>query len=456
MTHETEEHLRQHLLRSDGQEDVCFATYALSSGDDRDTCLLRDVVLPGPTDRKVHGNATIFSEYAIRAANDAAARGLGLALLHSHPGGRGWQSLSTDDHMTEQDYARLAMAATGLPLLGMTLAGGDGRWSARLWPDGVPVFAEAIRVVGPKLTISRCPDLRPSEIALPPSSRTLAAWGPEVQKDVAGLRVLVVGLGSVGLRVAECVAATGVHHIGLMDFDVVKRENRDRMIGTTWVDALLHRAKRKVARRLTRRACISRKQRVVDYELSISTAEGTSAALDYDVIFSCVDRPLPRAVLNAIAYADLIPVIDGGIAIDRFEAGEMRSATWRAQTATPGRPCLQCSKQITANEVSNDQAGTYDDPGYVRAGESESGVSPNVATLSAGVIGAVLAHFVSLVAHPAGPGVPYPQQFMLPGHQEIELISETDPGCTYERMTAFGESRLPLSAPLDARGRRSA
>ncbi len=57
----------QHLLRKDGQEDLCFALYHPCTGATRWTALLYDLVLPQRGDREVHGNAAFHSAYIRRA-----------------------------------------------------------------------------------------------------------------------------------------------------------------------------------------------------------------------------------------------------------------------------------------------------------------------------------------------------------------------------------------------------
>jgi hypothetical protein len=118
------------------------------------------------------------------------------------------------------------------------------------------------------------------------------------------------------------------------------------------------------------------------------------------VIFSCVDRPWPRAVLNTVAYTDLIPVIDGGIALDTFSDGRMRNGIWRAHTLVPGRPCMACLGQPVVGDVSLDKLGLLDDPKYIAMAKREAPCRQNVAALSASVSSALLAQFVSLTAHP--------------------------------------------------------
>lgn len=440
--------LVDHLLRDDGQEDICLATYTTSTGANRTTRILHAAQLPGEGDRLVHGNATIMGSYVLRVALNAAEEGRGVAILHSHPGGRGWQELSHLDDDAEKSYAQLVEQLTGLPLLGMTLAGRDESWSARIWADQRPRWAGSVRVVGPAMTISWNDRIVPAPLAQGSQDRTIAAWGEERQRDIARTKILVVGAGSVGLDVIQRLAATGLTEIGVMDFDRIDEVNRDRMVGATRRDARLRRKKVGVAARLARSAATAASFRVHSHDTSICSPEGLATALDYDIIFSCVDRPWPRAVLNSIAFSDLIPVIDGGIGIDSFDDGRMRSATRRTQTITPGHPCLACSGQLRMPEVVLEMSGDLDDPAYIRRANREpvSG-RPNVAALCGGVSASQLEHFVSLLAHPGGQGAPGPLRFMLTTHYLEHIPGQCHTYCESNRMEALGDNRFDLSRP---------
>lgn len=440
--------LRQHLLRPDGQEDVCLITYRPSVGAVRWSALVRDVVLPLHGERAVHGNASFTGEYVMRVAEIAASTGCGLGIVHSHPGASSWQGMSGFDADAERSYAYLAQELTGLPLVGMTLAGRDGAWSARTWePTGEPNHAESVRVVGPRLRVSWNDAVRPAYEAQPTQIRTVSGWGTDVQHDLARLRVLVVGLGSVGLDVAIRLAATGVDSIGLMDFDIVEAKNLDRLIGATPTDAWLARRKIDVARRLVLRAATAPGPDVETFDLSVCEDKGFDKALDYDVVFSCVDRPWPRAVLNNLAYSDLIPVVDGGIHIDAFEDGGMRNATWRSHVLRPGRPCLVCNGQLDPSAVAVDREGLLDDPTYIAGSEVKVPARQNVAALSVNVVAGLLSQFVSLAVAPGGVGEPGPLQYVLSSHTQELLDLASRSNCAFEAGEASGSARVAMTGP---------
>jgi hypothetical protein len=192
--------LGRHLSRADGLEDVCIATYVWSTAAERRTAVIREVVLPRVGDRPVHGNVEFTGDYVVRAATKARERGEGIALLHSHPGARGWQGLSDPDHNTESEYERVARAITGMPLVGTTLATAESEWSARIRYDRKSSrCTESVRVVGDRLRVTWNDTTRRRPLATEFRRRTVAAWEARRQADIARLMVLVVGAGSVGL-----------------------------------------------------------------------------------------------------------------------------------------------------------------------------------------------------------------------------------------------------------------
>ena len=121
-------------------------------------------------------------------------------------------------------------------------------------------------------------------------------------------------MGSVGSIVAEAIARIGVSKVVLIDPDRVEEHNLDRLLYASEADV----GKRKVdlAERKIRRHGTSERIQVTALPMSVHERSAYEAAVDCDVLFSCVDRPVGRDVLNFIAYAHLIPVIDGGVAVE--------------------------------------------------------------------------------------------------------------------------------------------
>lgn len=388
MTSDIDRALATHLLREDGQEDLIFALYQRSTGMTRTTAILVDLVHPQGGERQVHGNASFSGDYFLRAAGLAAERDLGLAFLHSHPGGKGWQGMSRDDHAAESGHAGATQLITGLPLVGLTLAGHDRTYSARRWdrplsgserPGAAQTAwadqqATTVRVVGEQIKASYNDSLVPVPAPTRRSLRTVQSWGKRAHDDLIRLRIGIIGGGSVAQLVAESLMRTGFIHVDIFDFDLVEEHNLDRLLHATGAD--IGKSKVSVLVDLLRTHTVTPDAVVHGFDDSVIEQEGWLRALDCDVLFSCVDRPWPRFALNVAAYAHLIPVVDGGVAVD-VRAGDdhcvataaspfrLIGAEWRAHLVGPNRECMECLGQYDPGEVGMERAGLLDDPTYI-------------------------------------------------------------------------------------------
>jgi len=437
--------LRDHLLRADGQEELCFAVWHPSNGATRTSALLHEVILPEATDRQIHGNASFNPGYFERALAVAADTGGGLAFFHSH-GGPGWQGMSSDDVRAEQSHAAATFGATGLPLVGLTL-GTDGAWSARFWVRTGPRhyerrWCETVRVVGERLTLTYHDLLRPPPGPRPELQRTTSAWGAPAQAHLARLRIGIVGAGSVGAIVAEALARTGIADITLIDFDTVERGNLDRLLHAYPEDAAAGRAKVAVIGSAVTRSATATPFSLQALEDSVCEENGFRAALDCDVLFSCVDRPWPRSVLNFAAYAHLIPVVDGGIRAEVTGRGTLRRADWRAHIASPAHRCLACLGQYDSADVSADREGYFDDPGYIAGLPLEHAAhrGENVFGFSLAAASLEMLQFLAMVLAPSEiPNLGGRLFHFVEGQFEPPEYRLCDPGCPLPGLTSWGD-----------------
>lgn len=210
------------------------------------------------------------------------------------------------------------------------------------------------------------------------------------------LTVGIVGLGSVGSQVCEQLARSGFTRLVLIDHDRVEPHNLDRLTGA--YPENLGEWKVDVAARNAIRSSTADHIEVTRVPAKLTSTQGYQAALDCDVLFSCVDRPQPRRLLDHIAYAHLIPVIDGGIRV-KHKDGTFSTVNWQVQTVGPNRPCLECVRAYNPGEADMDAKGLLDDPTYLEglSNSEDLRASENVYTFSSAVASLEMMQLVALV-----------------------------------------------------------
>jgi len=365
MTGELDRALGRHLDKGPHQEDLTFAYWKPSRGATRYTAVLRRLNLPHNGDRLLQGNVAFTSDYLTRVLAERPAN-CGLALLHSHLG-PGWQDMSEDDIVAERDrLGGLVASASGLPVLGLT-RGTDGAWSSRFWfRSGRHRYerrwASTVRSVGRRLRISYHPKLRPSPPAPESQVATISVWGKTAQADLVRARIGIVGLGSVGSIVAEALSRTGLERLTLIDPDHIEKRNLDRTLGAYTSDVERKLPKVEIARRMVEASHTSADFSATDISGGVQSKTGLANALDSDAIMCCVDRPWPRHILNVLAYAHLIPVVDGGILARVREDGRLLHVDWRIHTVGPEHACLYCLDAVRRSDVTLDREGLWTTP----------------------------------------------------------------------------------------------
>lgn len=440
--------LCRHLLARNGEEDLAFALYSPSSGDTRFSALIHSVVLPEPGDRQQHGNVSFNLQYYERVLDLAVRSGSGIAFLHSHIG-PGWQDMSNDDVIAETRLAGSANSVTGFPLFGLTL-GTDEEWSGRGWlheSDGAftRIWCESVRVVGDRINISfdsrQCAEPQFREMF----RRTRTLFGETGHQHLARARVGIVGLGSVGMAVTEILARIGVETVTLIDFDEAQPHNLDRLQGTN-NELAINQPKVVLAEALFRRSATDGSPILKSVVASVVESAGYLAALDCDVLFSCVDRPRARQVVNHIAFAHLIPVIDGGIAV-RFRDGDFVGAEWQVQTASPGNICLECLGAFSSSDADTERAGMLDDPTYMTGlpADHHFKMNENVYPISVNLASLEVFHFMGLVGKlPQLDSRRIQRFYLVPGLMESDETRKCENSCDIDEITARGDTLFSL------------
>jgi len=173
------------------------------------------------------------------------------------------------------------------------------------------------------------PELSHEEILRYSRHLLIPEVGLEGQRKLKAASVLVIGTGGLGSPVSLYLAAAGVGHIGVVDYDVVDSSNLQRQIihGTSRIGML------KVESARQRMLDLNPGIQVDAYNEAISSHNARRIAADYSLIIDCTDNFPTRYLSNDLCVLTGKPNVYGSIY--RFD-GQVS-----VFDATRG-PCYRC------------------------------------------------------------------------------------------------------------------
>ncbi|HUK54430.1 MAG TPA: molybdopterin-synthase adenylyltransferase MoeB [Candidatus Binatia bacterium] len=153
--------------------------------------------------------------------------------------------------------------------------------------------------------------------------------GMEGQLKLKQARVLLIGTGGLGAPLGLYLAAAGVGHLGLVDFDVVDFTNLQRQV--TFVTADVGRRKVEAARE--RLSNLNPAIEITVHETMLTSANALELFRDYDLIVDGTDNFPTRYLVNDACILSKKINVYGSIF--RFEG---QATVFGA----PGGPCYRC------------------------------------------------------------------------------------------------------------------
>lgn len=327
---------------------------------------------------------------------EARALGYGVLTVHTHlhegPPAFSWADDQGDGRLLPAVEARVAPAVAG----SIVVSTSDAVARILVGGDRVPV---RLCIAGRRVVTF--PRAQPAVSAA--HARQVLAIGPHGHAALEDFRVGIVGLGGTGSIVHLLLRHLGVRNIVALEPDILEDSNRSRVVGTRIADLAGVATKVSIADRLARD--IQGDKAMFETHIGhLADERDARRLLGRDIIFCCVDRLLPRALLNDLAYVANIPVIDMGSAFRVADDGHIVSQGGKVALIGPGHVCLWCwgdldPDRLRAETLRPDEREALAAEGYVEGAEV---AQPAVVAFNAEIASAAVIEAMRMVTAFAG------------------------------------------------------
>ena len=286
-----------------------------------------------------------FSSRINRIAAQAAQQGLIPMHLHSHPAGVE-QFSGYDDH--HERLLHQWLQTQGQPLLISLVQAIGSEPRARLWLQG---NAEALLVRNGLQVFSPIP----AGADLPALARQ-QVFGDGLRQAACHLQIAIVGVGGIGMLVAEQLARAGFTRFVLVDHDKVEPSNLNRLPGLSQRD--LGRLKVKAAKRLIQTASravgTQAEVHALAYDIYTAPERVKKLVRQCDVILALTDNELSRISCLDMALDAGAEFLMAGVDI-RLDANDQIIGLFaEVSGAEEGRYCPLCAGRLDSGQASLD------------------------------------------------------------------------------------------------------
>lgn len=393
--------LRSHLFPGDGDEHGAVIEAGMSAVGGRRILLARrlwkavDGVDWVPGNRGYRMMPAAYVTNRIRACRDE--RLIYLA-VHNH-GGKGSVAFSDVDLAThERGFPALLDVMKGIPVGALVFA--EDAIAGDIWmPDGRRHPVDETIVIGPtrvRLTPGRETPIVDSASRF---DRQVRLFGANGQAVLGKTKVAIIGLGGVGILIAEYLGRLGVGNFVIIDPDHIDLTNLPRMVDATnwdamswlvtpgrpnWLQAIGRRlatSKVRLASRVIRKA--NPRSQIKHFRTSMEDPAAVEAIKGCEYIFLAADSHRARLLFNAVVHQYLIPGVQLGSRIRSEPAtGKVEHVHTVVRWVLPYTGCLACNQAINPARL-QEESITASMRARQKYTDDPDVVAPSVITLNA-------------------------------------------------------------------------
>ncbi len=389
--------LECHIASRGHVEEGAFLTVMIGRTASGMRLIGRELVMPeaGDWERSDSDLLRPTAKYVSRAISVALQARAGLLFVHSHPDPDHPAGLSCQDRRSLHALASVIKPMLRAPF--GVLAVHPSGWAGEVGTASGVRLIDRVTSLG---RILRFHDVHGSVDSSELDARQRPMLGPAHER-LRNLRAGVIGAGGIGSPLSEVLARVGVQEVTLVDPDVVDDPSGVRRVFGSSIRDLtetIPRRKVDVVGRHLDGLGLTRVRRLFG---DVRETTIVRHLLDCDVLLCTTDSHGSRAILNDLAVAYGVPLLDVGVRAGVDAEGWLAQLVSEVRVVTWDTPCLWCRNVLDGRVIREENLPEADrelleQEGYTvgRTGRPEPSSAP-LTVLAAGQIACALLTLLS-------------------------------------------------------------